>query len=478
LTQISDLSILLPLAIACTELVRLIMDRIGFVSWPAADRWNPRKVALGGGIAIHFVVLLGLVLQGPQVTTALGLPLLLIFLVGIIDDIRGVKPKEKLIAQALAAGWVMYHGYVFQTSWPLFSYAITALWIVGLSNSVNLIDNMDGFAAGTGAIAASFLSLLLVNNDPKSAAVAFSVGMACLGFLTRNFPPAKIFMGDAGSLPLGFLLAVLSTRITFQNGISTAFALAPACLILLVPLFDTLLVATSRRSVGRSLLRGGRDHSSHRLVALGMSERKAVGSLYGLGITGGLCALSLCHAGERFILLLVAAPLVATQTLALVFLAVPVYPKEELEKAHPHRNKFLELGQCTAFLLLIWLLANFLGGGNPNFYRLWRVVAVKLCVLLLCWKFIGSWTSPSFRRGTLSLMVASILGCIAVATLLVLTHRSQYFHYAVIPLDGALTFLVFSKLHLGPEGLRWFKRKVSMQVRHLAKLPSPTALSH
>ena len=224
----------------------------------------------------------------------------LLHIVGLIDDRRGMGALPKLAAQFVAAGVMtiffdvnlltMLDKYV-----PGASIAVTILWIVAMTNAINFLDNMDGLAGGVSAIAAFFFMIATILNAQWFIAgtLALMVGGLC-GFLIFNFPPAKIFMGDGGSLVVGFLLAVLTARTTFYNPEQTDFALGTAwygvfmpLVVLAIPLYDFTSVTIIRLRQGRSPFVGDQQHLSHRLVRRGLSKRGAVVIIWGFtGITG------------------------------------------------------------------------------------------------------------------------------------------------------------------------------------------------
>ncbi|MCL7455302.1 MAG: undecaprenyl/decaprenyl-phosphate alpha-N-acetylglucosaminyl 1-phosphate transferase, partial [Anaerolineae bacterium] len=209
---------------------------------------------------------------------------------GMWDDRRGLSPLFKLAGQFLAASILVITGVRVGTfSWEPLNIALTLGWVVVVTNSLNLLDNMDGLSGGVGATAAIFFLLLAAMNDQYlvGALSAALVG-ACLGFLVYNFNPASIFMGDAGSLFLGFILAATAIKLRFPEGLQIVTWMVPV-LILGLPLFDTALVIVSRLRRGLNpLTTPGRDHVSHRLVAMGYTRREAVLTAYlicaGLGV--------------------------------------------------------------------------------------------------------------------------------------------------------------------------------------------------
>ena len=252
---------------------------------------------------------LGIVITAGGLTSALW-PLVFtsvcILLVGFVDDLYPVGPATKLVGQMSVTAVLIYLMPPFSiTGHPVADPLIGFLWVLGLTNAFNLLDNIDGLAAGIAAITAAFLAAALLLDGapglmPLALALAAFAGVA-LGFLVYNFHPATIFMGDSGSHLLGFAISASALLALPHLG---AGPLVPAVvtpvLILLIPIFDTTFVTITRGLSGRSIFVGGRDHISHRLVALGIGERRAVGVLYALAIVGGAIGLSFHGDGVRY----------------------------------------------------------------------------------------------------------------------------------------------------------------------------------
>lgn len=286
-------------SLGLVPLCRHVARRWGFTAKPKDDRWHRAPTALLGGVAIAVTVLgLQVVLGGWRAIPVIVAGGSAIFLVGLIDDLVELKPYAKLVAEIAIAALFVSQGYRlgWLTSQTLDT-LLTMVWIVGLTNALNLLDNMDGLSAGTTLIAgSSLLGTLWLSNVPSPELVQLALLLgACAGFLVYNFHPASIFMGDGGSLFLGLNLAVLTLtpHSLGQASSSVLSIIAGPVLVLLVPIFDTTLVTVSRFFSGRSAAQGGRDHSSHRLVAMGLSERGAVAVLWTLAGLGGLLALSI-----------------------------------------------------------------------------------------------------------------------------------------------------------------------------------------
>ena len=273
--------------------VRGLAHRRGLYVAPCADRWHSRPVPKFGGIpmALAFGVAVGV----SNVAASLSPILLgsaLMFALGLVDDLRPARPMTKLLLQGvIAVSMLIWLPSMPVTSVPVLNLAFSVLWIVGITNAFNLLDNMDGLAAGIAAIVAVFL-LLVLWRQPSDAAWPVAIGAIAVlgittGFLVFNFQPATIFMGDSGSHLLGSILAGLS--LLAAPTLHTHGLPVPTMAIALfaIPIFDTTFVSVTRRLMGRSVFIGGRDHTSHRLVAIGLHERSAVLTLYVLGAAGG-----------------------------------------------------------------------------------------------------------------------------------------------------------------------------------------------
>jgi UDP-GlcNAc:undecaprenyl-phosphate GlcNAc-1-phosphate transferase len=284
------------LAVILTPLVRAAAYRRNIVAKPSVDRWHKRPTALLGGVAIFLAFTAVAVGFGPRswewLCVMVGSTFL--FVVGLVDDLQQLRPSQKLIAQVLGASVILTCGLRLPwTGWLPLDMAITIVWLVGITNAVNLLDNMDGLAAGIGAIAATFLAVIHVANGQLPEAVMLAAFAAVLyGFLIYNCSPASIFMGDCGALFAGFFLAGSAlTAVCGGRSRTLLPILAVPVLILVLPIFDTTLVTILRKLTGRAVSQGGRDHTSHRLVALGIPERRAVSLLWAFSFLSGLLAL-------------------------------------------------------------------------------------------------------------------------------------------------------------------------------------------
>jgi UDP-GlcNAc:undecaprenyl-phosphate GlcNAc-1-phosphate transferase len=264
------------------------------------------------------------VLIGLAVLLGTGLALAVM---GLLDDLRGgISPYVRLLVE-VAAGVVVYttHSGALLGGPAGLDLVVTVVWVVGVTNAFNLLDNMDGLSAGIAAIAAAaFCLLAALHGQYLVAALGAATAGCATGFLRHNFHPARIYMGDAGSLFLGYLLAVLGLKITL-TGTPSVVAMWVPILVLGVPIFDTTLVTWQRLRHRRSPMKGGRDHASHRLVWVGVPVPVAVVLLYAAGLCLAWLAVLLARLDTTSGLLLVAFVLTVGTFLMGLLAAVPVY---------------------------------------------------------------------------------------------------------------------------------------------------------
>jgi UDP-GlcNAc:undecaprenyl-phosphate/decaprenyl-phosphate GlcNAc-1-phosphate transferase len=325
----------LTMAVLITMLIKPLALTAGVVAVPKADRWHRGRIPLLGGVAIMGAVVLvaavvpGLSGQAWRLIAAAAV----LAVVGLIDDVRPIRPQTKLVAQLLVASALAGSGLTLGlTQVVAVDQLITVVWLVGLSNAFNLLDNMDGLAAGIGLIASAFrLIFFLQDGNLEGAILAGILCGALAGFLVFNFQPASIFMGDTGSLFIGLMVGGLSALGPLAYSRGTFSVLLLPVLLLLVPLFDTTFVAIARTIAGRSVAQGGRDHTSHRLVAIGLSERGAVLMLWGIAVASGLVALLSYRYGLPYTVTLVGVLVLGVVVLAVQLGRQRVYPESDAE---------------------------------------------------------------------------------------------------------------------------------------------------
>ncbi|MBI4872131.1 MAG: undecaprenyl/decaprenyl-phosphate alpha-N-acetylglucosaminyl 1-phosphate transferase [Candidatus Riflebacteria bacterium] len=286
-------------SLAATPVAKRVALRLGFVDRPGGRKIHAVVTPYLGGVAIYIgfvgavVSVVGFDLRLIHQSASLLAGATLLLILGLWDDRSGMSPRVKLAGQFVAALIVIASGIRLQlTGHFLLDVPLSVLWIVGLSNAINLSDNMDGLSSGLVAISGAALFVLAAAGGQfLVASMAAALGGACLGFLRYNFSPASIFMGDAGSLFLGFTLAVLALKLRLAHPEPTATVIL--VLVTAMPILDTTLVTVYRWAHGRPVYVGGQDHCSHRLVALGLSRRAAVLTLYSLAAGFGGLAVAL-----------------------------------------------------------------------------------------------------------------------------------------------------------------------------------------
>jgi len=292
----------LAFAIGATPLARKLAPRLGMMDQPAERKIHTRPMPLLGGAAIYLAFILAVLLFEdhfyiPQLVSILVGASLVSFL-GIWDDRWGLRPLAKLFGQVGAALLLYFTGVkVAFLPHPLLNLAAHLLWVVGITNGLNLLDNMDGLSGGVAAIASAFFLLIAaMNGQYLVGALAAALLGACLGFLVYNFNPASIFMGDTGSLFIGFVLAAVGIKLRFPDNVDIVTWMVPV-VVLGLPIFDTALVVVSRLRRGLNpLTHPGKDHVSHRLVAMGFTQREAVLILYLVCCALGVLAIFITQA--------------------------------------------------------------------------------------------------------------------------------------------------------------------------------------
>ena len=299
----------LLLAIGVTPLMRRLALQTGTVDKPAARKIHASPVPLLGGAAIYVAFILVLLFFGDRdyVNQTIGIfaGATLMIVMGVLDDRRGLGSYVKLLGQLLAATLLVYSGVQIQLFGGWIDILITLLWVVGITNALNLLDNMDGLSGGVAMIAAIYFTLLAAMSDQYLVgALAAALAGACAGFLVYNWNPSHIFMGDAGSLFLGFMLAAVAIKLRFPSNSVTVTWMIPL-LVLGLPIFDTSMVFVSRLRRGKNpLTTPGKDHISHRLAHVLGSRREAVLVCYLLCCALGTAAVFISQAtfGEAIVL--------------------------------------------------------------------------------------------------------------------------------------------------------------------------------
>jgi UDP-GlcNAc:undecaprenyl-phosphate/decaprenyl-phosphate GlcNAc-1-phosphate transferase len=349
-------------AAAATWLVRSVARQRGWLAPPRPDRWHREPTALHGGIGIFAAFVLGLLWHlpwSPFMGALLGVTTVM-FLTGLVDDATDIRPQTKVVLQ-VAGGLLLYAAdFHFNDAFPWWlDMGIVVFWVVAITNAMNLLDNMNGLAAGTAVIAGVSRLLLFqqVGNVDGALASAVFVG-AVLGFLVFNFPRASIFMGDGGSFTIGFALAALNLT-SGQAYSKTVFSIFVfPVLALALPIFDTTFVSVMRYFSGRAISQGGRDHTSHRLVAIGLSETAAVLILWSISAAGGAIAYLLYNAGFNYALFFAGIVLLGLALLGIVLSRVRVYEEGAEPDGPAAAFGFTLPGELVYKRQILWVLLD------------------------------------------------------------------------------------------------------------------------
>ena len=323
LTSLFAFILALAISFACTPAVRMLAIKIKAVDVPKDNR-RMHKVPIPrmGGLAIFAGFLVSVLFFVPLGTEfrSILIGALILVVLGIIDDIVALKPKTKFAGQIIAAlipalSGVSIYGIVNPfvpgqySTLGIFSIPLTVIWIVGITNAVNFIDGLDGLACGVSAIATVTMFIIAVLfGETYIALMMAALAGACLGFLPYNMNPAKIFMGDTGSMFLGYILATVSIQGLFKFYAVISFAVP--FILLSLPIFDTGFAIVRRLLKGQSPLQADRGHVHHRLIDLGFDQKQSVAILYTFSALMGLTAVILARTNESKLIILAIAVLV------------------------------------------------------------------------------------------------------------------------------------------------------------------------
>ena len=310
------------IAFITTPVVKSLAEKVGAVDVPKDDRrMHNHPIPRMGGLAIFLGFLLSALVFVPLSQSMRGMLLgaILIVILGIFDDIYALPALPKLIVQIAAALIAVYHGNVIQVIsnpnilsdnpyWSLgaWSIPVTVIWIVAITNAVNLIDGLDGLAVGVATISSlTMLVIAMLVSENVVALTMAALAGGCIGFMPYNQNPAKIFMGDTGSTFLGFVLATVSIQGLFK--FYTIISFAVPFLMLGLPLFDTCFAILRRLSKGQNPMSPDRSHVHHRLIDMGFNQKQAVGILYVISAILGLSAVVLTTSGALKAMVLLCA---------------------------------------------------------------------------------------------------------------------------------------------------------------------------
>ena len=465
-----------------TPIVIYFSRKASLVALPRPDRWHKSPTALYGGVALFFSFIIPFFLFNIAFSKQYILLLIgstLFFLIGLLDDIFEFSPQEKFLAQLVSIVAIVGFGLKINLSnFPILSICLSVFWLIALTNAVNILDNMDGLSSGIAIVASISLAIYgYMFNINQLIIPSFLLAGSCLGFFLYNFKPAKIFMGDCGSLFLGFSLGALSilstnypSKISISNGLYGSISniilmLTIPVAVLIIPIFDTAFVSFNRLKEGRSIAQGGRDHTSHRLVLLGLSEERAVLTLMLTSAT--ISALTLYMAKNSMYGLLAVFSVTAIFSLFFgVFLSylnkdiyVNLSRSADLNSQYSKISSVLEsilnkkqiLQVCVDLILLTiayysaYLLKfdGYIDEFNKELITksLPLVLGVKLCCMWLFGLYRGQWRFASLDD-TFKIIKAVFLSSFIIISILVFSNRFQGYSRVVFFLDAIITFLL------------------------------------
>ena len=485
--------IALAASLGSTLLVRTVARRFGWVAKPRPDRWHRKPTALYGGVGIFAGFLVAYLVRRPAAVS--GDALLVVcasgmFLLGFIDDRVQLKPYAKLVGQIAFA--TLFTTFGLRLHWlpnPIFDQGLTVFWLVGVTNALNLLDNIDGAAGGIAVIAGAYLIYFChVAGQTEAGLLAAAFTGAVLGFLVFNFNPASIFMGDCGSLFLGFFLggvSLVNTQIGARRNILAVLAIP--VLLLMIPILDTTLVTISRRYHGRRVSQGGRDHASHRLVRLGLSERGATLTLWALAAAAGALAVLVKNV-EAAVGVLVVAVFGFALLFLMIFLGrVKVYEQIASESEargrallptladFSYKRRVFETLNDLALILLCYYGAFLLRFDEavlfsilPQFLEsLPLIVISQLSVFLAAGLYRGVWRYTGMDD--LGVIVRAVVGAVVLSSVLVLAvyGRAKVFPRVVV-IDGLLLLIGVAGSRVSFRFLRlWLARRQTLDARRV-----------
>jgi UDP-GlcNAc:undecaprenyl-phosphate GlcNAc-1-phosphate transferase len=440
-----------------------------------ADPFHDKPVALSGGVAvwIAWILVAGFVVPKNQWTLAILGGGTGMFVVGLIDDIKPFRADVKLLLQLGIAAVMVAMGVEAKViPWPVVSIPITLLWLVGVTNAVNLIDNMDGLAPGVAGISAGFLGLLaLFRGDVGVAMLALPLAGACLGFLKWNLPPARAFLGDAGSLFVGFTLAATAVLSTRHAASGVLLTLALPVLVLWLPIFNTTFVTITRLLLRVPVSTGRPDHINFRLLGHGLSASRSVWTMYGMAAFGGAIAMSFTYLDSAIGLVVG-----VLGTVAVFFLGVFLFDgdvssfvkkydlTEESDIAETVRRSraivmllldmaLISVGWFAAFL--IRFEGEIVGFQFENFYQ---TLPLVLVIQLSCMSLFGLY-STHWRHISMTdlaaLTKAVALAAVVQAAVIWLIHVPN-FSRSVLVLDGIMMLVLLGGVRASTRLLRTY----------------------
>ncbi len=455
------------LSIILTPVVKRIAVIRGYVAKPKEDRWHKKETALFGGIAIFISFIIPYVVFVNPTFEAIGIILCgaIIFAFGLFDDIVHIKPHTKVMGQIIIAALLVTFGVSIRLiPYQMISIPLTILWIVVIINAFNLLDNMDGLSTGVAAIISIVLFLCaFLNGNLVIRIPALILAGSLLGFLRYNFNPAKIFMGDCGSMFIGFMLATIALQGSWKESTHLVMMVAIPALVLAVPIFDTAFVALARSFNSHGIFQGDKDHISHRMVVLGFSEKKTVIVLYIVSILFGAISILSMYINPVITVVIVLLAVISLIYFAAFLGKVKVYNEDEAKKIKKkngrvilnsmltHKRRILEVGIDFVLICVAYISAYLLRfegvisienqelivNSLPLMVIIKYIVFFKFGLYRGIWKYVGV---PDLINIFKAVFFASVASAVAV----LFVWRFHGFSRAVFIIDWLLLFILIS----------------------------------
>ena len=465
-----------------------ISHRYGYVAAPKEDRWHKKPTALLGGVGIYLSFIIPALIFVPLNALTVGVLLCAtaIFSLGLYDDLREVKPYTKLIFQIIVTIMVILVGVKVKIiPFVYIAIPLTVFWIVGITNALNILDNMDGLSSGIAFVASACIFIYSIQNNLHLVTLFSSIlSGTALGFLIFNFNPAKIFMGDCGSLFLGFLLSIVTILGTWQEATNLLFVLLVPLFILVIPIFDTTLVTFYRKTYGRSISQGGKDHSSHRLVFLGLSERKAVLILMGISLFFGILIIFLSSLDLFTILILFSALFVCLLFFGIFLGGIKVYAEKTkktfqreslINSVILYKKQILQILVDIVVINIAYVSAYLLRYEGVLSDRNLDLIESSLPILILVkislfsvfglykgeWRYIGI-------NDMLQVFKSTSIGSLLCMSAMFILFRSDEYSRSVFLIDYVLTLLMIGGTRVF---IRVFREYFSTVIDESEKLP-------
>ena len=446
------------------------------VALPSDERWHERATPTVGGVGIFagfaagtgLALAIGAVGGVDELWGILG-GCALLFAAGLLDDVRHLPPLGKLAVQIGAAAMVVASGLRVEViGSDVLAVAVALVWLVGMTNAFNLLDNMDGLAASLATISCAYFVIDAATEHPNRAVLvlALALGCACLGFLPLNLRlrgRASVFMGDSGSQLLGFALASFALASSWKVAGTTLATMVLPLLVLAIPILDTTLVTVVRLLERRPVSRGGKDHTSHRLVYYGLSEAKAVGLLSFLAVALGATGLAYNVLGNPRVTVV---GVLVTMVLLVQFASLLSDLEERSRRGAPEGvpsvlralwqpRRLIEVlvdfaAMCLSFLISYALVTDGLGSSGA------RGVFLQALPILLALRYVGFVAAGIYRRiwrfASMYDLVAIAVACgvsggIALGVVRLLTPFVD-FDWKVFPLDAVLCAVLVASSRL------------------------------